>query len=46
MFRFLAGMATGWMLARAPPTPDEMKAWVDHVFVTVQKFMPVAPKED
>ena len=44
MFRFLAGVATGWMLARAPPTADEMKVWVDHVFTTVKNLLPESPK--
>jgi hypothetical protein len=25
MFRFLAGVATGWMLARAPPTRADVE---------------------
>lgn len=40
MFRYLSGVATGWMLARAPPTQEEIKAWVDYLFKSVKKLMP------
>ena len=43
MIRFLTGVATGWMLARAPPTPSEVKGWVDQVFTF---FRGLAPAED
>lgn len=33
MMPFLIGVATGWTLARAPPTKDELTAAVDHVVV-------------
>ena len=43
MIRFLTGVATGWMLARAPPTPSEVKGWVDQVYAF---FQGLVPKED
>jgi hypothetical protein len=32
MLRFLSGVATGWMLARAPPTQKEVTAWVEQAY--------------
>ena len=31
MFKFLAGVATGWMLARSPPTQDEINKWIEYI---------------
>lgn len=43
MIRFLTGVATGWMLARSPPTPAEVKGWVDQAYAFLQGLV---PKED
>ena len=42
MFRFLAGCATGWMMARAPPTQAELTKAVDRIVVmfALEKYMP------
>ena len=42
MFRFLAGCATGWMMARAPPTQAELTKAVDRIVVmfALEKYLP------
>lgn len=39
MWRFLAGCATGWMLARSPPTQTEMEKW----FKQAMEFLKLKP---
>jgi len=45
MFRFLAGCATGWMMARAPPTQAELTKVVDRIVVmfALEKYLPQEP---
>ena len=40
MIRFLAGVAFGWIMARDPPTPEDIQNAMKRILEIVEKILP------
>ena len=40
MIRFLAGVAFGWIMARDPPTPEDIQDATKRLLEIVEKILP------